>query len=136
MIIQPKIRKFPMESKPHISLHSGTVCSTVPKRGLVRFHLADDRHGPDGPHPLPLECRLRQRPVIHDNSGTIKNGILMYSPHCSNREVRVRKKLQEKFEAAIRTPLQRASKRAPTWYSWPSASNSLWSYDPMPMTLG
>ena len=49
--------------------------------------------------------------------------------HCSNPEFRIRKKLQEKSEAAIRTPLQRASKRAPTWYSWPLAS-SYWKWDP------
>ena len=34
--------------------------------------------------------------------------------HCSNPEVRIRKKLQEKSEAVLRTPLERASKRAPT----------------------
>ena len=46
--------------------------------------------------------------------------------HCSNPEARTRKKLQEKFEAAMETPLQRASKVAPTWYCWPLASRSLW----------
>ena len=44
--------------------------------------------------------------------------------------------MQEKSEAAMKTPLQRASKRAPTLYIWPFASRSLWSYDPIPMTLG
>ena len=34
--------------------------------------------------------------------------------HCSNQEVRIQTKLQEKSEAAMRAPLQRASKRAPT----------------------
>ena len=46
--------------------------------------------------------------------------------HCSNPEVRIRKKMQPKFEAAVRTPMKRASKWAPTWYSWPLASKSLW----------
>ena len=32
----------------------------------------------------------------------------------SNPELRIRKKLQEKSEGAVRTPLERASKRAPT----------------------
>ena len=50
--------------------------------------------------------------------------------HCSNPEVRIRKKMQPEFEAAVRTPMKRASKWAPTWYSWPLASRSLWSYDP------
>ena len=44
--------------------------------------------------------------------------------------------MQPKFEAAVRTPMKRASKRAPTRYSWPLASRSLWSYDdPIPMAL-
>ena len=34
--------------------------------------------------------------------------------HCSNPEVGKQKKLQEKSEAAMRTPLQRASKCTPT----------------------
>ena len=34
--------------------------------------------------------------------------------HCSNPEVRIRKKMQPKFEAAVRTLMKRASKRAPT----------------------
>ena len=34
--------------------------------------------------------------------------------HCSNPEIRIRKKLQERSEAAVRMPLERASKRAPT----------------------
>ena len=46
--------------------------------------------------------------------------------HCSNLEFRICKKLHKKSKAATRTPLQRVSKRAPTWYSWPLASNSLW----------
>ena len=33
---------------------------------------------------------------------------------CSNPEVRIRKKMQPKFETAVRTPMKRASKRAPT----------------------
>ena len=34
--------------------------------------------------------------------------------------------MQPKSETALRTPMQRASKRAPTRYSWPLASKSLW----------
>ena len=34
--------------------------------------------------------------------------------HCSNPEVRIRKKMQPKFEAAVRTLMIRASKRALT----------------------
>ena len=36
------------------------------------------------------------------------------------------KKMQPKSETALRTPMKRASKRAPTQYSWPLASKSLW----------
>ena len=56
-------------------------------------------------------------------------------PHCSNPKDRIRKKMQPKSETALRTPMVRASKRAPTRYSWPLASKSLWSYDPIPMAL-
>ena len=34
--------------------------------------------------------------------------------HCSNPEVRIRKKLKEKSEADMRTPMKRASKQATT----------------------
>ena len=46
--------------------------------------------------------------------------------HCSNPKVRIRKKMQPKSETVVRTSMKRASKRAPTWYSWPLASRSLW----------
>ena len=36
----------------------------------------------------------------------------------------------------MRTPLKRASKRAPTWYSQSLASKSLWSYGPIPINRG
>ena len=49
-----------------------------------------------------------------------------YSTHCSNPEVRIRKKMQPKFEAAVRTSMKRASEQAPTWHSWPLAYRSLW----------
>ena len=34
--------------------------------------------------------------------------------HCSNPEARIQKKMQPKFETAVRTHMKRASKRAPT----------------------
>ena len=34
--------------------------------------------------------------------------------HCSNPEVRIRKKMQPKLETAVRTPMKRVLKRAPT----------------------
>ena len=65
-----------------------------------------------------------------------KRPTVFHWAHCSNPEVRIRKKLQEKSEATMKMPLQRASKQAFTRYSWPLASRSLWSYDPIQMALG
>ena len=39
---------------------------------------------------------------------------IYYKSHCSNRELRIQKKLQEKSETAMRTASSRAFKRAPT----------------------
>ena len=41
-------------------------------------------------------------------------GLRFGHPHFSNPEIRIRKELQEKCSAAVVTPLERASKRAPT----------------------
>ena len=62
-------------------------------------------------------------------------GILCTPEREPPRFARWLKKLQEKSEAAMRTPMKRASKQAPTWYSWPLASRSLWSYDPIPRMI-
>ena len=43
-----------------------------------------------------------------------KNRKTAIQSHCSNPEVRIPKKLQEKFEAAMKTPMKRASKQAHT----------------------
>ena len=61
---------------------------------------------PDPVHALP----------VPDDGNLEKSALLpgVGFTHCLNPGVRIRKKLQEKSEAAMRTPMKRASKQAPT----------------------
>ena len=53
-------------------------------------------------------------PIYYTNPPYQCLKVFAYSVHCSNPEVRIRKKMQPRFEAAVRTLMKRASKRAPT----------------------
>ena len=68
-----------------------------------------------GTYPALEQCTVRQsdrKEALIESDDDQRLGTS--GTHRSNPEVRMRKKLQEKSKTAMRTPSQRASKRAPT----------------------
>ena len=74
-------------------------------------------------HGSPEEQRIQSQLLLETGAGfvlvhstsTVSNSFLVPAKgsQCSNPEVWIRKKLQDKSEAAVRTPSQRASKQVP-----------------------
>ena len=77
---------------------------------------------------LVMKCNDRQKPLWYKRSElTVHHPFPQILVHIVLILRLGYKKMQPKFETAVRMPMKRASKRAPTWYRWPLASRSLWT---------